>query len=235
LLSPLLKNVDIDKFIVSSDYILGRSNALKILSAYNIAPKMDANLFWTKLNFLMGDIMFSQPIHKLSRALASQNEANKKKIYRYTQTVRNPFPGGLLHQIPAHHFIETMFLFGTLRHRYPSQRLKELSDEYGRRWIKFTYGLSPWEEYAEDEKIVVIEGRAGFDLRSRREDEEKSGLAEEGERRYKGWEAIWEVMNDIAGGVEGSIKGEEARIRWGTDGGIFRLAGFDGPFGIVLP
>jgi hypothetical protein len=104
---------------------------------------MDDNLFRNKLSFLMGDIMFSEPIHRLALSLAS----SKKKIYHYTQTIRNPFQGSLLHQIPGHHFIDLLFLFQTLRERYPSQKLRDISEEYGRRWIRFAAGEMPWEEY----------------------------------------------------------------------------------------
>lgn len=31
------------------------------------------------------------------------------------------------------------------------------------------------------------------------------------------------------------VKGAEVRMRWGTDGGFWRLAGVKGPYGVVLP
>lgn len=132
--------------------------------------------------------MFSEPIHKLTGSFAS---LSSKKVYHYTQTLRNPFQGSLLHQIPGHHFIEALFLFQTLREKYPSQRLKDISEEYGKRWISFAAGEEPWEEYrlhggVGDGKIMVINGRTGFEVRSRNDDEVESKISEEGERRYAG-------------------------------------------------
>jgi hypothetical protein len=197
---------------------------------------MDANLFWNKLSYLMGDLMFSEPMHKLVASLGSPS--SNKKVYRYTQTLRNPFQGSLLHQIPGHHFIDLLFLFQTLRDRYPSQKLRDISEEYGRRWIKFAVGEEPWEEYRLDRtegegKSMVINGRTGFEVRSRREDEAESDISEEGERRYVGWEVIGEIMRDLVneGGVR---KGEDVKWKWGTDDGIFRLAGLKDPYEDVV-
>ncbi|CZR55142.1 uncharacterized protein PAC_05028 [Phialocephala subalpina] len=176
------------------------------------------------------DLMFSHLIHSLSHHVAKSN----KKVYRYHQTIRNPFPGSGMHQIPGHHFIELLFLFGTLRERYPSQKLKDISDEYGKRWLKFAVGEASWPEYGAgesgEENIMIICGGEGFDLRTRREDELKSATASEGERRYKAWEVIEEVMGSL-----GEEKGEEVRMSWGPDGGFWRLAGLEGPYGVVLP
>jgi hypothetical protein len=68
---------------------------------------------------------------------------SKKKVYRYTTTMRNPFPGSAFHQIPGHHFIDILFLFQTLRERYPSERLRDLSEEFGKRWIRFAIWEKP--------------------------------------------------------------------------------------------
>jgi hypothetical protein len=184
----------------------------------------------------MGDIMFSEPTNKVAVALGSPS--NRKKVYRYTQTQRNPFQGSYLHQIPGHHFIESLFLFQTLMERYPSQKLRDLSEEYGKRWIRFAVGQEPWEEYRLDGEegegnIMVINGRTGFEIRSRKEDEAEGAVCEEGERRYSEWETVAEVMGDIAkvGGVQ---LAELARWKWGTDDGVFRLAGLKGPYDDVV-
>jgi len=226
-----LKHVALDKFLLSTHANLGPSNATKLLSVYGISEGMDDNLFWNKLSFLMGDIMFSEPIHKLAASLAS---SHKKKIYRYTQTIRNPFQGLLLHQIPGHHFIDLLFLFQTLKERYPSQKLRDISEEYGRRWIRFAAGEEPWEEYKLDgEKIMVINGRTGFEVRSRREDEVASAISEKGQRRYTGWEVIGEILGDLMK-RDGVRKAMDVKRKWGTDDGIFRLAGLKGPYEDVL-
>jgi hypothetical protein len=110
-----------------------------------------------------------------------------------------------------------LFLFGTLRERYPNQKLRDLSDEFGKRWLRFGVGLAPWEEYVLDGRegegeIMVINGRNGFDLRSRKEDVEESMLTEEGERRYVAWETMMELMGGIAS-EQGWLRG---RLRCGS-------------------
>lgn len=233
-MSEILKNVKLDGFIELLKASLGPSNAKKILEAYGITPVIDINLFWGKLNHLMGDIMFSQPAHKLTRGLATTSGPHKMKIYRYHQSIRGPFLGDAQFQIPGPHSIELTFIFGTLKDKYPSKKLRDLSDEYGKRWIAFGVGQKPWKEFGAEENIMVIEGRKGFDLRTRKEDEAQSRLAEEGERRYKAWETFQEVMSDLVH-ERGATRAAAARMMWCTDGGIYRLAGLKGPFGGILP
>jgi len=235
-----LKNVPLPAFLEHSNSILGPANATKILSAYDITPGMDSNAFWTKLSYLMGDVAFSEAIHKLLNHLASQPSTSlvKKKVYRYTMTMRNPFPGSPLHQIPGHHFIDLLFLFQTLRDRYPTKKLRKLSEEFGKAWLRFGAGLEPWKEFRKgenEESIMVFNGVDGCSLRSRKEDERISASAEEGERRYKAWETAAEVFQDLAKGERGVLAAEEARLSWGSDGGIFRLIGLKGPYGVVIP
>jgi hypothetical protein len=237
-MSEPLKHISPSAFLKHSDSILGASNAHKILSAYDITSSTHPNAFWTKLLYLMGDLMFSEPSHKFVNYLASQHSPNKKKIYRYTMTMRNPFPGSNLHQIPGHHFIDILFLFQTLRERYPTKRLRNLSEEFGKAWLRFGVGKEPWDEFKKgegEEKIMVFNGVDGCSLRSRKEDERLSAGAEEGERRYKGWEAIAEVMGDLAKAKRGVVSAEETRLAWGPDGGVFRLIGLKGPYGVVIP
>lgn len=232
-LMPGLKTVPRDTFITLSDNVLGSSNSIKLLSAYNITPTTDSNLFWTNLSYLMGDVMFSSPTHNLAQSLAS---SSNKNIYRYSQMIRNPFPGSPLYHVSGPHSIDNFFLFGTLRERYPTQKLRDLSEEFGKRWLRFAVGLEPRSGYVKgDEKIMVIHGRSGFELRSRDEDVMESAKSEEGARRYGAWEVIAEVLKDLASGERGIVKGEEARMEWGTDGGVFRLAGLAGPYGVVIP
>ncbi|PVH81523.1 alpha/beta-hydrolase [Cadophora sp. DSE1049] len=230
-----MRSVPRDAFIALSHEALGPSNAEQILSAYDITPSTDPNPFWTRISYLMGDVMFSSPTHNLAKSLIT-NLGNKKKIYRYTQTVRNPFPGSPVYQVAGPHSIDSFFLFGTLRERYPTKKLRDLSEEFGKRWLRFAAGIEPWAQYeTKEEKIMVINGITGFDLRSQEDDTIDSAASEEGVRRYEGWEAIADVMQKLAEGDHGRENGEKARMEWGTDGGVFRLAGLQGPYGVVLP
>jgi hypothetical protein len=181
----------------------------------------------------MGDIAFSEPAHKLATSLSL---SSNKKVYRYTLTMRNPFPGSDLYQIPGHHFIDLLYLFRTLRDRYSRTKDKEISDEFGKRWLAFGAGKEPWDEYKEgEEKIMVVSGREGWVVKSREVDEVESKEAEEGERRYRCWEVLGDVMRDLVTGERGEVKGEETRLAWGPEGGIYRLVGMEGPSGVVIP
>ena len=170
-----MKRVPWDPFIALSNKVLGEAKASKILSAYEITPAIDKNLLWTRLMYIMGDVIFSEPTHKLASSLAIQKAPYKKKVYRYAMTMRNPFLGSPLHQIPGHHYIDLLLLFGTLMERYPTQRLRDLSEEFGRRWLRFGARLEPWGEYEvvgeeDDGKIMIISGTEGFTVKSRKQD-----------------------------------------------------------------
>jgi hypothetical protein len=216
-LHDALKHVPFDAFINLSNNVLGAVNASEILAAYQITQDMEPNLFWTRLQFLMGDVMFSEPLDKLVKALASQKGSNQKKVYRYTMTVRNPFPGSLHHQIPGHHFIDMLILFRALHDGYPTQRLKDISEGFMKRWIQFGAGLEPRDEYKLDAgdqegKLMIVSGSEGWILKSKKQDEVESMESEEGERRYEGWETIGKVMKRLAGGEKGVVGGENARL-----------------------
>lgn len=206
-----MKNVKLDQFIELTNNTLGVANATKLLTVYEITPDMDANLFWTKLSYLMGDHIISESVHSLSNFLVGNTS---KKIYRYTETVRNPIPGTPNHQIPGHHFIELLYLFGTIRERYPSQRDRYLSEEFGKRWLRFGVGLEPWDEYRiegkeDDGKIMIISGSEGWVLKSRARDGMESLKAEEGKRRYEGWEVMTEVIKSLFEGERDAVEVEE--------------------------
>ncbi|RFU34812.1 hypothetical protein B7463_g1562, partial [Scytalidium lignicola] len=221
--------VNLNDFIALMTTQLGEQHASKLLDAYNITPNMDHNKFWTQLMYLIGDVQFSEPTDKVAKALASPSQKQgikKKKVYRYNITLRNPFPGSVYHQIPGHHFVDVLFLFGTFRFRYPTQKLVDISTEFMRRWLNFGAGQQPWDEYIVDgdneqggEKIMIINSSSGFELRTRKEDEEKSKVSEEGERRYKQWEVIREIMRDM------KAKNRHVRTLWGLDGEVYRLSG----------
>jgi carboxylesterase type B len=179
---------------------------------------MPQNLFWTRLIYLMGDLAFSQPVHSLATSLAT-NWANHptKNVYRYTLTFRNPFPGTELHQIPGHHFIELLFLFGTLQERYHMRQQIALSEEFMHRWIAFGRGEEPWEKFEAAGNIMVISGREGWVCKTREQDERESLDAEEGIRRYAGWENIADVMKNLKED-RGAVGASTAMMAWGPWG-----------------
>lgn len=89
-----------------------------------------------------------------------------------------------------------------------------MSEELGKAWVRFGASLEPWEDFkkgGEEGKIMVFNGVDGCSLRNRKEDEILSEKAEEGERRYAGWEAIGRVFKDLTKGEKGIVGAEELR------------------------
>lgn len=91
-------------------------------------------------------------------------------------------------------------------------------------------GKEPWEEYKlgeDEEKIMVVSGRDGWRVKSREADKVESKDAEDGERRYRCWEVLEDVMRDLIDGERGEVKGEEASWR-GVPKGAFMFIGLWG-------
>ena len=128
-----------------------------------------------------------------------------KKVYRYTNTVRNPFPGSAAYQVSGH-AVDLLYFFGNYIDRFATQRARETSIGFVTRFIRFAYGEAPWDQYTpEERKIAVADGRVGWVTRTREEDERISKDDEIGERRYAHWDVLGEVL--------GSLGDEADRIR----------------------
>lgn len=54
-----MKNIAVKGFVAYLRDVLGANGAAKILDAYGITPNMEANLFWSRLLVLTGDLTFS--------------------------------------------------------------------------------------------------------------------------------------------------------------------------------
>ncbi|KAF5006574.1 hypothetical protein FDECE_7049 [Fusarium decemcellulare] len=175
---------------------LGAEKAQQVLEAYGISRNMDQNLFWTRLCILCGDVMFSAPCHNMSKKLATSN----KQFYRYTLSLRNPFPGSIFSNVLGHHFVELIYQFMMFTERFPLQKQREISLGFVQKWTAFAYGQEPWTPYTgEDETIAVADSLEGWIVRTRVEDLERSAQDEGGQRRYKQWEALDEVFQGLDG------------------------------------
>ena len=90
---------------------------------------------------------------------------------------------GLIIRFPSrvlfhHKFIDLLFLFQTLRELHSSQKSRDISEEYGERWIKFSVGEELWEIYrldggVEKGKVVVTNWRTGLEVWSWKEGREE--------------------------------------------------------------
>lgn len=135
----------------------------------------------------------------LSEAPSSSKNGKKKKIFRYTNTMRNPFPGSNNYQVCGH-AIEMLYVFGNLLDRFPTDHGRELSLGFVDRFIKFAYGEEPWGQYVVENRernIAVADGRMGWVERTREEDERISRDDELGKRRYAQWDVIGEIFREL--------------------------------------
>ncbi|MCJ1386196.1 hypothetical protein MMC17_009322 [Xylographa soralifera] len=216
LVDPLL-------FATAVKEAFGSEGGSKVLEAYgiDIGGRMDENLFLTRIMEFMGDFLFSEPTHSLANALSRSTSGKKRKVYRYNFGLPNPFPGSVYSYVVGHHFIDVLYLFMTLDLRYPTHRDRFYSrqaTEMARKWIRFGNGLPPWpQEYdAREGNIAVCDDLRGWQVRTRKEDEEITKTDPWGPRRYKGWETISEAFGRIGksdGEGKEAEKIEAARTR----------------------
>ncbi|KAH6642398.1 Alpha/Beta hydrolase protein [Boeremia exigua] len=122
---------------------LSHESTARVLETYGITPATDPNLFVHAATRWLGDVIFDAPIHALCNHLAVHAD---KKVYRYLFDIGNPFIGAPHYKVP-HHWVDVYFLFRTLQFRYPSAKLKRLSDQHSKMWVAFANGEAPWAEY----------------------------------------------------------------------------------------
>ncbi|KAI7972325.1 hypothetical protein EIK77_003396 [Talaromyces pinophilus] len=63
-----LKLVPCQLFVAYMHEHFGDDTAIQVLEAYGIQPKMDENLFWNRLTYLVGDAMFSSMFNPSARS-----------------------------------------------------------------------------------------------------------------------------------------------------------------------
>ncbi|KEF61326.1 uncharacterized protein A1O9_02891 [Exophiala aquamarina CBS 119918] len=185
--------------------IFPRAHAEAVLAAYelDISKEIDENRAWSQTSKLMGDLIFSAEIERLTKRLGLDEH---RKIYRYSFGLSNPIPGSLHSFATGHHFIDILFLFLTLIDRYPTHRnnyYRGQAIETARRWISFAHGQAPWEAYTTksdgvpNAKIAICNDLVGWTTRTIAEDEEISKNDPWGPRRYGGLRAIIAALDAL--------------------------------------
>ena len=207
--APVLKQCSQSAFIDCVKSAFPEPEAEALLAAYEIPilDKLDTNRLWTQLTLFYGDMMLSAPHDMLSNALATHEGANRRKIYRYSFGLTNPFFGSPISFVTGHHFVEILFIFLTLLDRYPTHRnnwAARQAQETARRWITFANGQEPWDPYViprnghiTDAKIAICDDLRGWTVRTLKEDEIVSKNDPWGERRYAGWKAFADAFNSL--------------------------------------
>ncbi|KIW18746.1 hypothetical protein PV08_03035 [Exophiala spinifera] len=186
--------------------------AAKLLEAYDMPSTVDAaetadqNLFLRNLTLLVGDMMFSGMIQRLTTTLARDKS---RKVYRYAFGLSNPFVGSNHSFVTGHHYVEILFIFLTLLDRYPRHRdnwLAKQACETAKRWITFAHGQAPWDEYTleagQDEmqgKIAICDDFKGWHVKTLEEDEEEGKTYPAGPRRYAAWQCYNEALEALLG------------------------------------
>ncbi|KAH8749990.1 hypothetical protein BGZ57DRAFT_861255 [Hyaloscypha finlandica] len=136
------RDIEPEPLIAYLEETFEKEGTEKALSACQITRVMDKNLFWTRLNMLIGDVVFSAPSHHLLTALASSHPSGN--IYRYNNVLRNPFSGTTYYGVAGGHFVELAFQFMTLAERCPHPALAETSTDFANR-------MAPWREFEKGE------------------------------------------------------------------------------------
>ncbi|KAJ9607899.1 hypothetical protein H2200_007978 [Cladophialophora chaetospira] len=202
--------VDFARLLLPGDQVTRLTEVYDLPSTLEHAARMDRNLFYGNLTYLMGDLILSQPIQMLANHLAlesAKSSSQKRKIYRYSFGLTNPIPGSDHSFVTGHHFVEILFLFLTLLDRYPRHRegwLATQAKETAKRWILFASGQEPWDEYIVSQpqhtasaKIAICDDLRGWHVKTVSEDEKVSQTDPWGRRRYAGWEAIEEAYQSL--------------------------------------
>lgn len=227
-LDLLRRDFDLDprRFVTRANSIFGEKLSHMLLTEYDIAANMDANLFWMNLTILIGDMFLAEPMHTLANTLAGSEFGGRKgisvrsrrKIYYYRYCLTNPFPGTRFHSVVGHHSVEILYIFMTLLDRYPKTRNRFFARqavETAKRWIAFANGKEPWDEYVPvsaggEGKIGVCDDLRGWTVRTRAEDEITSMDDPWGDRRYGGLETLREAMTHLE--REGSEEEDKANV-----------------------
>jgi carboxylesterase type B len=197
-LASQLRDIPSSVFIAQVGAILGEESCRRVLSAYEIYQGMDEGLFWQHAIDLMGDLIFSEPVHSTTIAIA---KARQQKIYRWQFCLQNPFPGSVFSYSTGHHFVELLYQFMTLTARLPTHRnnfLRHQAEEMARCWIRFANGLPPMSAAKpydlEQGNIMICDMLQGWSVRTRAEDEVISQNDPWGPRRYHQWEIVNEEL-----------------------------------------
>jgi carboxylesterase type B len=203
-----LKHCSQTTFINTVKSLFPEQEGCALLEAYNLPTSgtIDNNRAWMQMSLFLGDMMFSADYNNLSQILAS-DMPKRRNIYRYSFGLSNPFPGSSCSFTTGHHFVEILYIFLTLLHRYPAHRdnwLRHQATETARRWILFARGKQPWSPYLvssegkdDDAVIAICDDIVGWTERTIREDESVSKNDPWGERRYAGWRAFKNAFDSL--------------------------------------
>jgi Carboxylesterase family len=155
-----------------------------VLKAYSIVKGTPKEKVIAEATLLSGDLIFQQTIRDTARALVKAG----KKVYYYHWDYPNPFPAPFFGGV-AHHFVDTLFVFQTLRDIYPNKLAKKVGEDTGRYWVSFTAKGKPdgWEEFNKG-IVAVVDPEKGWVQRTVEEDHQTPW------RREDKWDLIAKIQ-----------------------------------------
>lgn len=137
-----------------------------VAKAYSLAEGTPTSKVVDEGTLLSGDLIFQQLIRDAARELVKAG----KKVFYYHWDYPNPWPAPFFGGV-AHHFVDVLFLFQTLRDIYPNELARKIAEEMGKFWVTFAANGKPdgWSEY-KDGIVAVVDPQQGWVQRSAEED-----------------------------------------------------------------
>ena len=133
---------------------------------------------------LSGDLIFQQAIRESARELVKAG----KKVYYYHWDYPNPWPAPFFGGV-AHHFVDILFVFQTLKDIYPNDLARKIAQDTGRYWVTFAAKGAPdgWKEF-KDGIVAVVDPQEGWVERTVEEDRKNPW------RREYRWDLIEKIQ-----------------------------------------
>ncbi|KGO47152.1 Carboxylesterase, type B [Penicillium expansum] len=125
--------------------VVGLEAARKLISIYNITPSLSPTETFYAIEKFTTDGMYLAMNYDAMRAFPS--------CFAYHFDEPSPYDnewGGL-----AHHSLENVFIWSTLRHTLPPAQQKQ-SEQMARLWLRFAQGEEPWERFSRAEKMMIF-------------------------------------------------------------------------------
>jgi len=155
-----------------------------VLNAYSIVQGTPMDKVIAEATLLSGDLIFQQAIRESARELVKAG----KKVYYYHWDYPNPWPAPFFGGV-AHHFVDILFVFQTLKDIYPNDLARKIAQDTGRYWVTFAAKGAPdgWKEF-KDGIVAVVDPQEGWVERTVEEDRKNPW------RREYRWDLIEKIQ-----------------------------------------
>ncbi|KAJ5675538.1 hypothetical protein N7462_008435 [Penicillium macrosclerotiorum] len=127
---------------VLQSHILDEASTDKILSAYEITQDLSSVELFRRVEHMCGDAIFKIPNYVLAHKSLDHRRSQEGGLFFYHFDQRSRLPNAL--EGTAYHAHELLYLFGNLDHEL-NENEQHMAREFKSAWIKFTYGLPPWQ------------------------------------------------------------------------------------------